>query len=37
MHGSDLAAAFALGAALLIAVGDVFQQRSAHDLSLIHI
>jgi len=33
MHGSDLAAAFALGAALLIAVGDVFQQRSAHDVT----
>jgi drug/metabolite transporter (DMT)-like permease len=33
MHGTDLAAAFALGAALLIAVGDVFQQRSAHDVT----
>ena len=33
MHGSDLAAALALGAALLIAVGDVFQQRSAHDVT----
>ena len=33
MHGSDLAAVFALGAALLIAVGDVFQQRSAHDVT----
>ena len=33
MHGSGLAAAFALGAALLIAVGDVFQQRSAHEVT----
>ena len=33
MHGSDLAAALAIGAALLIAVGDVFQQRSAHDVT----
>ena len=33
MHGSNLAAAFALGAALLIAVGDVFQQRSAHEVT----
>jgi drug/metabolite transporter (DMT)-like permease len=33
MHGSDLAAAFALGAALLIAAGDVFQQRSAHEVT----
>ena len=33
MHGSGLAAVFALGAALLIAVGDVFQQRSAQDVT----
>jgi drug/metabolite transporter (DMT)-like permease len=33
MHGSGLAAALALGAALLIAVGDVFQQRSAQDVT----
>ena len=33
MHTTDIAAAFALGAALLIAVGDVFQQRSAHEVT----
>ncbi|PND58027.1 hypothetical protein CRM90_08445 [Mycobacterium sp. ENV421] len=30
MHRSDIATLFALGAALLIAIGDVIQQRSAH-------
>ena len=30
MHNSDIAAVLALGAALFIAVGDVYQQRSAH-------
>lgn len=33
MHKSDIATLFALGAALLIAVGDVLQQRSAHDVT----
>ena len=33
MHRSDIAATFALGAALLVAVGDVFQQRSAHEVT----
>ena len=33
MHRSDIAAVFALGAALLIAVGDVFLQRSAHEVT----
>jgi drug/metabolite transporter (DMT)-like permease len=33
MDKSDIAAVFALGAALLVAVGDVFQQRSAHDVT----
>ena len=33
MDSSDIAAVFALGAALLIAVGDVFQQRSAHEVT----
>lgn len=33
MHRSDIATLFALGAALLIAIGDVIQQRSAHDVT----
>ncbi|MCB0924049.1 MAG: DMT family transporter [Mycobacterium sp.] len=33
MHDSDVAAALALGAALFIAVGDVCQQRSAHEVT----
>ena len=33
MHPSDLAAICALGAALFIAFGDVFQQRSAHEVT----
>ncbi|TGD86469.1 hypothetical protein BayCH28_16860 [Mycolicibacterium sp. CH28] len=33
MHKSDIATLLALGAALLIAVGDVIQQRSAHDVT----
>ncbi|KAA0112411.1 DMT family transporter [Mycolicibacterium sp. P1-5] len=33
MHRSDIATLFALGAALLIAIGDVLQQRSAHDVT----
>jgi drug/metabolite transporter (DMT)-like permease len=33
MHRLDIAAVLALGAALLIAVGDVFQQRSAHEVT----
>jgi drug/metabolite transporter (DMT)-like permease len=33
MHRSDIATLFALGAALMIAVGDVIQQRSAHDVT----
>ncbi len=33
MHRSDIATLFALGAALFIAVGDVIQQRSAHDVT----
>lgn len=33
MDRSDIAAVFALGAALLVAVGDVFQQRSAHEVT----
>lgn len=33
MHSSDIAAVLALGAALFIAVGDVFQQRSAHEVT----
>ena len=33
MHRSDIASVFALGAAMLIAVGDVFQQRSAHEVT----
>jgi len=33
VHRSDIASVFALGAALLIAVGDVFQQRSAHEVT----
>jgi drug/metabolite transporter (DMT)-like permease len=33
VHKSDIATLFALGAALMIAVGDVIQQRSAHDVT----
>ena len=33
MHKSDIATLLALGAALFIAVGDVIQQRSAHDVT----
>lgn len=33
MENSDIAAVLALGAALFIAVGDVFQQRSAQDVT----
>lgn len=33
MHRSDIAILLALGAALLIAIGDVIQQRSAHDVT----
>ncbi|MCI4676299.1 DMT family transporter [Candidatus Mycolicibacterium alkanivorans] len=33
MHKSDIATLLALGAALLFAVGDVIQQRSAHDVT----
>lgn len=33
VHHSDLAAICALGAALFIAFGDVFQQRSAHEVT----
>jgi drug/metabolite transporter (DMT)-like permease len=33
MHRSDIATILALGAALFIAVGDVIQQRSAHDVT----
>ena len=33
MHKSDIATLFALGAALFIAVGDVIQQRSAHEVT----
>lgn len=33
MHNSDIAAVLALGAALFIAVGDVYQQRSAHEVT----
>ena len=33
MHKSEIASVFALGAAMLIAVGDVFQQRSAHEVT----
>lgn len=33
MHRSDIATMLALGAALLIAIGDVLQQRSAHDVT----
>jgi drug/metabolite transporter (DMT)-like permease len=33
MHKSDIATLFALGAAMLIAIGDVIQQRSAHDVT----
>jgi drug/metabolite transporter (DMT)-like permease len=33
VHRSDIASMFALGAALLIAIGDVFQQRSAHEVT----
>jgi drug/metabolite transporter (DMT)-like permease len=33
MHRSDIATLLALGAALFIAVGDVIQQRSAHDVT----
>lgn len=33
MHRSDIATLFALGAALFVAIGDVLQQRSAHDVT----
>lgn len=33
MQNSEIAAVLALGAALFIAVGDVFQQRSAHEVT----
>ena len=33
MHKSDIATLLALGAAMFIAVGDVIQQRSAHDVT----
>ncbi len=33
MHRSDIATLFALGAALFVAIGDVIQQRSAHDVT----
>lgn len=33
MRNTDIAIVLALGAALLIAVGDVFQQRSAHEVT----
>lgn len=33
MHKSDIASVLALGAALFIAVGDVYQQRSAHEVT----
>lgn len=33
VHKSDIAAMLALGAALFIAVGDVYQQRSAHEVT----
>lgn len=33
MHNTEIAIGCALGAALFIALGDVFQQRSAHDVT----